>query len=307
MNSHFRRASVLKPYILSDNRDVYRPHLSVIICTRNRAKSLQKCLKAINAESLKSVSGELIIVDNGSDDETVKVAEKFINEVDIDSIVLSEPRAGLSRARNTGLKYSRGDTIIFTDDDCYLDDDYINIANEIFENKPFSYCGGRILLYDKTDAKYGIMEQDNFELIPPNSFLPPGKFQGANLIIKREVYEKIGGFDQRLGAGTPFRCEDIDYVARASNAGFIGAHVPELIVYHHHRRKDGPEIQAIKKDNAYARGAFYMKFIKHRHFSYLWGWLRRSILRRRTLRRTIPVFIQELRGSFAYLKSSGEL
>ncbi|MBD3275518.1 MAG: glycosyltransferase, partial [Candidatus Marinimicrobia bacterium] len=200
----------MKSNIVIDNRKFSSQKLSLIICTRNRAKSLEKCLYAINVDSLKSVKGELIIVDNGSVDDTQSVLDTFLNGVDIDCAVLYEPRPGLSRARNTGLECSSGNTIVFTDDDCYLDEDYINIANEIFENKPFAYCGGPILLYDKTDARYGIMEQDYFELIPPHSFLYPGKFQGANLIINREIYEKIGGFDQELGAGTPFRCEDID-------------------------------------------------------------------------------------------------
>jgi len=84
---------------------------------------------------------------------------------------------------------------MFTDDDCYLGEDYFQTAHQVFEGEPFGYCSGRILLYDPSDAAYGAQEQDTFEIISPYSFIPPGRFQRANLIIRRQVFDEIGLFD----------------------------------------------------------------------------------------------------------------
>lgn len=94
------------------------------------------------------------------------------------------------------------------------------------------------------------------------------------MVFRREVVEAVGPFDARLGAGTPYRCEDVDYVARVSHAGFLGAHVPEVVVYHHHGRKAGPALEELKRANDFARGAFYMKRLFARDWKYVGGWLR---------------------------------
>lgn len=280
------------------------PALSLIICTRNRVEALKRCLDRLATSELAEVNGELILVDNGSSDNTLAVIRGFAEKAACPVNIVVEPQAGLSRARNAGLKRAQGDTIAFTDDDCYLGEGYFRVASEVFDDGRFSYCGGRILLYDSSDASYGLQEQKTFELIPPHSFIAPGRIQGANLIVHRRVVDEIGRFDTDLGAGTPFRCEDIDFVARASQAGLAGAHVPKLVVYHHHGRKPGEEIAQLERENAYARGAYYAKFLAKGHLFYAWRWLRLSLMRRRNLTRTWPVFRRELKGSFDYLMVS---
>ncbi len=248
--------------------------------------------------------GELILVDNDSQDETENVVQEFISGHQSNILYIKERNHGLSFARNAGLSHASGDFFIFTDDDCYLAGNYFEVAEQtMMRENHIDFCGGRILLYDNSDAPYAIALQESYEEVPPHSFIPPGKFQGANLLIRRTVYVSIGEFDVNLGAGTNFRCEDIEYVARASFAGFRGAHIPELVVYHHHGRKMGHEIEQLKRQNAYARGAYYSLFILRGHLSYLWGWLRRSILRRRSLSRSWKPFITELRGMLDYTRS----
>jgi len=275
--------------------------LSLIICTRDRASALEQCLVDLDTAAVNEAHGEVVLVDNGSSDGTPRVMRRFADEAPCRVNIVVEPDAGLSRARNAGLARAQGDTIVFTDDDCYLGPDYFKVAHAVFDDSLFSYCGGRILLYDSEDAAYGLSEIDTFEQVPPHSFIPPGRFQGANLVVHRRVFDQIGAFDVELGAGTPFRCEDVDFVARASRAGFTGAYVPELVVYHHHGRKPGQEIEHLKSKNAYARGAYYAKFLTAGYPSYAWYWLRCSLLRRRSLFRTWPSFMREVRGGIDYL------
>jgi len=278
--------------------------LSLIICTRNRADALGRCLDHLSTCDLAADDGEVILVDNGSSDNTPAVMQSFAKRVECPVEIVEEPTAGLSRARNAGVRRAEGDTIIFTDDDCYLGENYLRAANEVFADGQLSYCGGRILLHDSSDAAYGLEEQDTFELIPPHSFIPPGRFQGANLVVHRRVFDEIGLFDPELGAGTPFRCEDLDFVARASHAGFTGAHVPELVVYHHHGRKPGEDIRALDAANDYACGAYYAKFLRRGHLSYLRGWLAEGLFSRKDVRVTVPKFIRELKGAFDYLRTA---
>jgi len=227
--------------------------------------------------------------------------QRFAEEAACPVAVATESVAGLSRARNAGVRYAEGNTIVFTDDDCYLGKNYFQTARHIFDEASFSYCGGQILLYDSSDAAYGVQDQETFELIPPHSFIPPGYIQGANLVVHRRVFEEIGLFDSDLGAGTPFRCEDIDFVARASHAGFTGAHVPELVVYHHHGRKPGEDIRELDAANDYACGAYYAKFLRRGHLSYLRGWLAEGLFSRKDVRVTVPKFIREVKGATDYL------
>src|SRR6202030_2914998 len=97
--------------------------------------------------------------------------------------------------------------------------------------------GGRILLYDPQDARMTIDERIVPCEIRPFHFVTTGELQGANLSIRVEVLERVGGFDRELGAGTKFPCEDIDIVASTLWAGFAARFEPGPVVFHHHGRK----------------------------------------------------------------------
>jgi GT2 family glycosyltransferase len=235
------------------------PVISVIICSRNRAASLLRCLQYFDATAMQRHKAELVLVDNGSSDGTFDVMCNFRDQADFPVVVVREERCGLSNARNTGLALSRGELIVFTDDDCYIAPNFLQTVEEVFSTQAIDYCGGRILLFDESDSYFACDLNPRFCLIPPRTFLDPGDIQGANMIFRRAVIDRVGWFDTRMGAGTPFRCEDIDYCTRASWAGFAGAHVPELVVYHHHGRKPGKEIKELQRANEYSEGAYYAK------------------------------------------------
>jgi glycosyltransferase involved in cell wall biosynthesis len=193
--------------------------LSPIICSRNRAGKLERCLRTIRPEEMLKVAGELILVDNDSTDNTREVMVSYRDAAPFPVKVIMEPARGLWLARNSGFADAAGEVVVFTDDDCYLTDGYLLKAGRVFETGQFQYCGGRAMRYDPGDSLYSCNEDETFEIFPPRSFIPAGKIQGANFIVHRQVLQKVGRFDPWFGAGTPFRCEDIDYCARASIAG----------------------------------------------------------------------------------------
>jgi GT2 family glycosyltransferase len=174
----------------------------------------------------------------------------------------SEPRVGLSRARNKGWRAATGDIIAFTDDDCYVDPNYVDAIFEAFqEDLRIGFVGGRILLFDATDYKITINESEVRQEFRPRIFVPTGAVQGANFAFRKTVLQRIGGFDERLGAGTPFPSEDIDMVASALWSGVIGVYDPRPLVYHHHGRKTWQEALMLMRTYDAGRGAYYAKYV----------------------------------------------
>lgn len=248
--------------------------LSLIICSKDRSQKLASCLEAISSEEMLQAKGELILVDNGSTDDTENIMYSFQNKSQFPVHVIKEPKIGLSRARNRGLEKARGEIIIFTDDDCYLSKNYLVIASTIFDSGEFDYCGGQIQCYDKDDAKIAVKYFKKKAFIEPYTFILAGTIQGANMIFSRKVTKKIGFFDTMFGHGASFACEDIDYVARAAWAGFRGALIPDLIVLHHHGRRLPEDIKNIWKSYEDGMVAYHMKFILRGKLIYLKNWYR---------------------------------
>lgn len=93
----------------------------------------------------------------------------------------------------------------------------------------------------------------------PYQFLPTGSLHGANLAVRYTALREVDGFDARLGAGTPFPCEDIDLIGRLSYAGFKGCFDPRAIIYHHGRKTD--DIPKLMKGYDAGRGAYYIRML----------------------------------------------
>jgi GT2 family glycosyltransferase len=103
---------------------------------------------------------------------------------------------------------------------------------------------------------------DDFWEIPKHSLLAGAALQGANMFFRRKVLDTIGGFNESMGPGTPFGCEDIDLACRASLAGFVGAQVPGIKVFHDHRRPKGSAAaEATLESYDHGRGAYYASLL----------------------------------------------
>lgn len=234
--------------------------LSLIICTRNRSAQLEGCLTSLS-QLQSSSEWELIIVDNNSTDNTQEVINRYRNRLHQNFKLITEPSPGLGKARNAGLKAASGRIIAFTDDDCYPQQDlietYINCFNE---DATLGFCGGRVLLFDKTDYPITIQESTDHQYFTSDQVVPAGTIHGANFAFLHEALTKIGGFDPLFGAGGRFSsCEDLDALALVAAEGWNGAYDPRPIVQHHHRRKTDQEVKKLYHQYDRGRGAFYTK------------------------------------------------
>jgi GT2 family glycosyltransferase len=233
-----------------------------IICTRNRAEQLCVTLAKFNTALMAAHQIEFVLVDSESTDATPKVMSDFAEKYKRTRIVRAGK--GLGRARNAGIEAAKGDLITFTDDDCYLDDNYYTALRLQFaEPCQHHYGMGQILLFDPDDDwRIANATISRLVTIPPKTVLPTGTFQGANIFFLREVFEKVGKFRDDMGSGTPFPCEDIEFGTRASLAGFTGIFSPLVKVFHHHGRRAGSaEADETVLGYERGRGAYYGSLI----------------------------------------------
>ena len=240
--------------------------VSVIICTYNRCESLIRTVQSIvDMRVPEGFRWELVIVDNNSSDGTKKAVAEFISLHDAEIRCVTEQNKGLSNARNKGMEESRGDIIVFTDDDCLVGGDWLtSLVHEFRSDGIVSGVGGRVELYDSRDKPVTIKTSKERGL-----FSSVGQLfsfmHGCNMAFDRSILEKVGRFDSRLGAGTRIAsAEDTDFIYRVHRNGHKIIYSPDVVVYHNHGRRSDLEVEKLMYGYMVGRGAFYLKHILKR-------------------------------------------
>jgi glycosyltransferase involved in cell wall biosynthesis len=227
--------------------------ISVLICTRNRAKPLDETLRHFFMQRFADgYAYEVVVVDNDSTDETGRVVAGYAAEHQGIVRYCREMRRGQCYARNTAIAAARGEIIVFTDDDVLVDRHWLNEIHREFTDDPaLSLLGGRVLLAHDGLQKVSLQTSDQRQMfIYPN----PGSFpMGANMAFRREIFDRIGMFDVRLGPGRFFPgADDADIFYRALKAGYRVLYAPNVLVYHNHDRVEVE--QACRLEYGYGKG-----------------------------------------------------
>lgn len=287
--------------------------VTVLICTRDRAPALAAALASLTRAAIwaDGVRIEAIVVDNGSTDGTPALLERWTSEQRFSVRVIREDRPGLARARNSGLAHSRGAIVAMTDDDCVLHRDYLIAIVNAFAAAPGpAVIGGRILLGDPADLRVTVKLEDHAMVADPRAF-PGGFVMGANLAFHADVLARIGGFDERFGAGAPFvAAEDTDFLLRATKHGIPVLYDPYITVDHHHGRRRIEDETRLLAGYSFGDGALYAKhLLRDRRIagfllSDLWA-LTQDFVRPATCHAGIPRFhgfrlFHKVRGMLAY-------
>ncbi len=169
--------------------------ISVIICCYNSEQLIKDTLRYLSKQQLKSsLVFEVVLVDNNSTDNTVVIAKDLWNRLkpEIPLKVVSEKVPGLSHARKTGVLASRGEIIVFCDDDNWLQSDYLNIAFEIMKANPaIGALGGQskgVLeveepsWWQNKQSDYAVGKQAAID----GDISKKGFVWGAGIVVKRE-------------------------------------------------------------------------------------------------------------------------
>jgi glucosyl-dolichyl phosphate glucuronosyltransferase len=217
---------------------------SIIIPTYNRADELRETIRSI---AKLSVTGdwELIVVDNKSTDDTRVVVEEQSVSFPAPLRYLFAPEQGRYAALNTGIRAAEGDIIATTDDDARVEPDWLTRAAAGLEAIGCDYVGGKVLpiwkgtrpawLPNRPGRHWAVLAlQDHGE--KPLEFgkdLPAWPL-GINIATRREAFDRIELFDNRLGrkAGTLRNQAQREWHLRARAAGLHGFYVPDMIVHH---------------------------------------------------------------------------
>lgn len=210
----------------------------MIVPTFNRASSLKRLLTSFNALVCPgSITAELLIVDNGSTDSTASVLAQAIKECTTFSLrVFQEHRQGKSSAVNRGLSLAQGKIILVVDDDVVVHRQWLIKHVEPYSVSAFDAVQGRVLPGVDVDGKpadSNRLREYNIPIIDYGEEMRQIRgLTGTNISFKREVFEKVGGFDTRLGPGAAGFSEDTEYSIRICKAGFKIGYTPHAVAYH---------------------------------------------------------------------------
>lgn len=219
--------------------------ISVIICTRNRAPQLRRCLQQLQA--LACVPAEIVVVDNAPvDTSTRDVCQEFAEVV-----YVKEPRAGLDFARNSGVVATRHPIIAFVDDDVVVHPWLMYRVWETFQDPTVAAMTGLVIALELQAEAQVLFERYwsfnrgyvakryNLDYVQKAVNQAPAVWDigaGANMAFRKSVFEEVGYFDELLGAGAAGCSDDSEMWYRILLGGHTIQYNPQGIVYHEHRK-----------------------------------------------------------------------
>lgn len=227
------------------------PSCTVVIPTRDRPRMLADCLESISRSDYPLDLLDVVVVDDGDagDPRPAAAVDAVRDRLDV-SLRATNGR-GPSAARNRGASEARGSVLLFTDDDCRVDAQWLRTLSLSIRDTPATAAGGRIV-NQLGDNRWSTASQRVIDIVYAYYNADPARatfLASNNLAVHADAFRELGGFDEE------FRwAEDRDFCRRWLAAGRELIYVPAAIVEHAHRLTG----QAfVLQQFAYGRGAFH--------------------------------------------------
>jgi N-acetylglucosaminyl-diphospho-decaprenol L-rhamnosyltransferase len=221
--------------------------LSIILVNYNGSKFLEDCLGSIK-KYLKEISYEVIIVDNSSSDNSINI---IANEFPDFNLICSKNNLGFSRANNLAIKQAKGQYLLFLNTDTILiDDSLYSLLDYLTENHDVGAIGSRLVFENlRYQLSFGNPPNLVIELIDKVRYRLDNRYHsslskfydrqyskvqevgwvtGACLMIRRDVFEQIGGFDENFF----MYFEDKDLCKRVKELGYKVVYYPKTTIIH---------------------------------------------------------------------------
>ncbi len=212
------------------------PFISVIIPTRNHARLLADTVASVRDQQYPADRYEIIVVNDGSTDQTESVTQRFLDGKLPAVRYLSQPPTGLNTARNNGLRHARADYIVFTDDDVETEENWLAAYANAFQTHPTAGAWGGPV----------------YPRIEGNDFLPHvcgecgsleelemfdrGKTDitvdwviGANFAVPRTTIDQIGFFNEEIRLGY---ADETEWMIRVQRVGLTIQYVSQARIWH---------------------------------------------------------------------------
>ena len=201
--------------------------ISVIISAYNAEKLLPACLGALLNQSINTSGYEIIVVDDGSSDNTGLVVKGF------ESVqLLRQKNQGPAAARNEGVKHAKGNIVLFTDSDCVPNRDWIEQMilpfkrdNDIAGVKGTYRTKQRALAARFVQIEY----EDKYDMLRKSKYID--FIDTYSAAFKKDIFNEFNGYDTSF----PLACaEDVELSFRMSSNGYKMVYNPKAIVFHTH-------------------------------------------------------------------------
>jgi glycosyltransferase involved in cell wall biosynthesis len=246
-------------------------HVTVAVCTRNRASHLADCLDALMALDYPFDLLDIIVVDNAPVDTSTRDLVARYRRVRY----TCEPRPGLDNARNRAIAEARGDILAYTDDDVVVDAGWVRAVAQAFEEEPHAMCVTGLVVPDETDTpaqllfeRYGGFGRGFHRWVyragtavdAVRDYGGTGRFgTGANMAFRRRFFDAHGPFDPGLDVGTPANGGgDLEIFLRVLAQGHALVYEPAAMVRHRHRRSY-PELRTQIANNGIGFYAYLVR------------------------------------------------
>lgn len=245
--------------------------VSVIIPVFNEPSGLKQTLDAFIHQKFPSDAFEVIVVDNGSTDDTYAVAQAYQERYPLLVKAIKEDTLqGSYAARNKGIGMARGEIICFIDADMTVEHDYLEQVFQFFKNFKVDYLGCHVEVYsDKNTLAAKYNQINGFRVdgdLKNNQFVPT-----CCLSVRRSVFDVVGTFDYRLESGG-----DYEFGQRVFRAGLIQKFADHIVMKHPARwkysslfNKSKRIARGIAQLNAYYPGLYtkdYRKYFKKKRY-----------------------------------------
>ena len=203
------------------------PAFDLVVATVGRTGELVDLLGSLEEQTYGNF--RVVVVDQNGDDRLEPIVASFDGKL---PLVRLASETGLSRARNVGLRELAGDVVSFPDDDCRYPPDLLRtVAGLLVDNPSWDGVTGRTT--DESGKSSFVLWQNEAGLVTRENVWRTAV--AVTLFLRRPVVERVGAFDETLGAGSGTvwgSGEETDYVLRAVEAGFTIGYDPGLLVFH---------------------------------------------------------------------------
>ena len=224
---------------------------SIVVPTYRRPDSLARCLEAIQGLEFPRDRFEVLVVDDGSPTPPADIVASLDHS--LQAQLVSMRHAGPATARNTGARLARGRYLVFTDDDCMPDADWLNSIDRWTSSNPGPLVVGGHTVNVLTDNVYAEASQGIvdylYEYFGEHS-APRRFFTSNNLVVPRDDFVDIGGFDEKFALPA---AEDRDFCERWIEAGNPLQYASDVMVRHAHTLGF---VRFNRQHFNYGRGAF---------------------------------------------------
>ena len=216
-----QRAGAIAFERAAEARQPSSPLFSIIIPVRNDEQNLTRCLASLERLQIDPGMFEVIVVDNGSTDNTPAAANRFTNSLPL--TILERPDVYISAVRNTGAAAARGSYLAFLDSDCEAHPDWLQQASQAISGGCTGVFGSFYLIPDGSSWVARHWYDERGRKGPGEiSYLPAG-----DLFVSRDLFQKLQGFDESIQTN-----EDFEFCQRARAGGSPVTCVPSLGVIH---------------------------------------------------------------------------